>query len=150
MNSRSGLAVAAVVALAAGLAGCAGGESESSSDPLSPAEYAKRATAICNKAAKSREQGLQRAIGERGQSEAERNAVELATVVLGPVYRGMVEELSALEIPAGKKGQEYEAWVENFEELLRKSEADHSWFLKPYVGPHRKAKRAGLLACAAI
>lgn len=147
---RSGLAVAAVVAMAAGLIGCGGSDSESSSGPLSPAEYVKRATAICNKAAERREKGLQRAIGERGQSAAESSAVEVAAEVLAPVYRDMVEELSALEIPAGKKGREYEVWVEKFEELLQKSEADHSWFLKPYVGPHHKAKRAGLLACAAI
>jgi hypothetical protein len=144
----SGLVMATIVAMAAGLIGC--GSTESSSDPLSAAEYAQRATTICDKAAERREEGLQQAIGAHGRSEAESDAVKVAAEVLAPVYRDMIDELSALEIPVGKKGREYEVWVKTFEELLQKSEADHSWFLKPYVGPHHKAKSAGLPACAAI
>jgi hypothetical protein len=146
---RIGLAATALVAIAAGF-GCGGSDGDSSSGPSPSADYVTRATAICNKAAERREKGLQRAIDERGQSEAESDAIELATEVLAPIYRDMVKELSALELPTGKKGREYEAWVEKFEELLQRSEADHSWFLRPYVGPHRKARRAGLRACAAI
>lgn len=133
------------------VAGCG---SSSDEEPLTKAQYVKRANAICEKAVTERDKGILvglRLLEKSGDAEDSAKQEELVTDVALPPLRRMVTQLEALNPPEGQE-DEVDAFIEGFDEAVGTFEADPSLALgaesrEPFTEPSKLATQYGLNEC---
>jgi hypothetical protein len=117
------------VALTGVASGCGRGDDgsdSSSADALPKAVFIKRADAICEKADKVQEAGLQRALAKAEGSLAKAEEDKLVSSVGLPPIQTEAEELAELGAPSGDE-EKVEAIVEGIEAAIEKAgENPHS------------------------
>ena len=134
----------AVVVLASAATGCGGGSSSATAAaPLTKPQFAKRATAICQKAVEEKLPRLEAAIkseGGRGLFGASNNELEkLASKAVLPLYAETISELESLNPPAKDKAQVAKI-LHEYKAVLKEAEADPSMALES--NPFTKADEA--------
>lgn len=162
-------AIACGIVFALAVAGCGGGgsdsgssdESGSSSSSSSKADYIKSADAICTEAGKEvkdqfaaylKKNGIDKEIGESGESqaEAEANAVGAMETVAIPAFNRQIEKLSALEAPSELKAKAGE-YIAAAEAALEKGEAEplviYTSLPKLFAASDKVAKELGFQVC---
>jgi hypothetical protein len=149
----NGWAVAGVtlVAFAACLSGCGGSGGEASeSQPLTKAQFIKRASAIC-RSEEARKTRALRAASMHGRNYLAGSHRELARLVsdeILPLYAEMIEELAELNPPAAEQ-RKVEQIVSRYEETLKEAEANPGRQLvdDSFVKVNQLAGRYGIEDC---
>lgn len=142
---RQAIALLGAVALTvSAMAGCGGGSgSATAAAPLTKAQFAKQATAICQKSAEEKLPRLEAAIkseGGRGLFAATSSELEkLASKVVLPLYGEALAQLASLNPPAKDKAKVAKILSE-YEAVLKEAEADPSMALGS--NPFAKADEA--------
>ena len=130
------------------VAGCGGGDDD---DATTKAEFIRKADAICKKAHDAFEEEFRQAFSKPSQQTNERlKAFALSDLV--PVQEGEIEEVSALEPPAGDEA-EVKAIIDAVQTGVDKIKADPGILLPsvpedPLAEGHRLAKAYGLKECS--
>jgi hypothetical protein len=137
--------IAAVMSLGILLGAC--GEA---AQPITQAQFLKRAETICTRAGKHRAAAVEQAGKEVGRSITppyEQNEIELAARVFLPPLRELVSGLGDLPVP--DDGGRLEAMIREYENSLARAEASHEKLLDPRTfAPARDlARMAGLEIC---
>lgn len=152
--------VAAIATLAMAFGGCgSGGDSTDTAEgtsSVSKAEFVKKGNAICTKAEKEVEEGVEEFAKENNLSArkppSEKQVEELAEELIVPSVRKQLMELRALGTPSGG-AEELQAIFAAVEGALKETEENPSVFGKGGVGPFAKANKLsreyGLTVCGA-
>jgi hypothetical protein len=129
MEGRANRRILFVVGVAllfvlASLSGCGGSDGDSSSQPLTRAQFIKRASAICFSEEERKSKQLEAAskLGKNYLGGSKKELTELIVTVGLPLYEEMIEELAALKPPANEQAQ-WDAIVQRYEEALKEAEA---------------------------
>jgi hypothetical protein len=135
------LAVLGVLVVAAFLAGCGSDSSsnasatdkspestaaESTSGPLTKAEFIKQASQICRKGVAKKEEAvlsLAKLAAEGGKPPSQQAVEKLATVVIFPTYNDILDQMAQLEPPQGDEAK-IQAIITKYEADLKTAEAE--------------------------
>jgi hypothetical protein len=156
MESRAVLAsmTALLVSLAllAALTGCeSGGDaSATASEPLTKAEFIKRASAICGKEDEEKTERLEAAAqSEKGLNASKRELKRLIVVAVIPLYQELISELASLQPPAQDKAKVAKI-VSTFKAILREAEAKPGYLVlhDPFTKADLMAQRYGIENCS--
>jgi hypothetical protein len=105
--------------------GCGGGDATGSGpEPLTKAEFVKRASAICSSVEARRTAAFESA-SENGKNFLAGSKKELADLIASaglPLYEEIIEELAALQ-PPSKDQAEWQAIISRYEKALAEAEA---------------------------
>ncbi len=108
------------------LIGCGGGDATGSDpEPLTKAEFVKRASAICSSVDARRTRAFE-AASKNGKNFLAGSKEELADLIATaglPLYEEIIEELAALQ-PPPKEQAEWQAIIKRYEKALAQAEAD--------------------------
>jgi hypothetical protein len=152
-KSKTYLAAALLVLLLAALSGCGGGDKGSATDsePLTKAQFIKRASAICQRedAAKARRLEKAAAPGKAVLNGSRGELRKLVVEVIIPLYRELISELASLEPPTKNKAQ-VERIVGTFEALLEEAEANPDPMIQtdPFTKADELAASYGIQNCS--
>jgi len=150
-----GLGVAGITALAVAvcLSGCGGGSASgdsSGSEPLTKAQFIKRASAICRgeETRKTRALGSASKRGENYLAGSHQELEELVAKAILPLYAVMIEELAELDPPAGDR-PEVERIISQYEKKLVEAEANPGRLITDdsFVEVNQLAERYGIEDC---
>jgi hypothetical protein len=134
---------------AAILAGCGG----SGDDPLTKAEFVKRADAICARGERTKDTALEAFFREHQQQLQKSDEEDLVTEVALPPIQTMTGELADLSPPADEK-ETTGAIVGGYEAAVREIERDPAIVISSTASPFAKANklaaRYGLKTCAEL
>ncbi len=147
------LACALFAALAVFSSGCGGGAdgATAASQPLTKAQFIKKASAICASEEERKKAGLRPlvkpGVGVFGADEKELE--KMVAKVINPLYEEMIAELAALNPPTKDK-QEVAAIVHKFEKYLAISEANPSLLVHrdPFGYADEAAAKYGIEGCS--
>jgi hypothetical protein len=151
--------VLCVVAVTMVIVGCGSSDDGSTADtetaasgpPLSVAAYGKEAEAICRKTGERQTKATEKIVAENPPNSSDQaELAALTTEAAKPIFHGMVEELEALALPSGKKGEQFGEWVEAVDEAVAKIDAPPAEAVDATVNAHHKAKRVGLQVCSLL
>jgi hypothetical protein len=149
-KSRSTLLFLALLASAAG--GCGGGSDPVSEEPLTKAQFIKRAEAICSGTDKTQKAALRVFFQKHPNATASKAVEEEVVVVVGlPPVRAEIKELAALPAPKGDE-EKIQAFIEAIEQAVEKGEADPSTMIRgegkgPFAAAGKLARGYGFKAC---
>lgn len=135
------------------ISACGGSSGSNDDQPLTKAEFIKRADQICEQTDELQRDALKAFLaGQRGNKPAKALQEQIVVIVGLPPIRGEVQKLDALRPPEGDEEQ-VEAIVDGVEEAIAEGEEDPSTMVDPNsLGPFAKAGRLateyGLKACA--
>jgi hypothetical protein len=117
-------AAAVALFLLSGLAGCGGSEEASGSEPLSRAQFIKRASAVCFSEEERKTKAMESAskLGKNFLGGSKKELAELVSTVVLPLYAEMIEEFAALKPPAKEQAM-WDAIVRQYEKALKEAEA---------------------------
>ena len=107
------------------LFGCGGGGQPSDSEPLTRAQFIKRASAIC-RSEEARKTRALRSVSERGNDflgGSRRDLEKLVSEAILPLYAEMIEEMAELS-PPPKDAAKVERIVSQYERKLGEAEAN--------------------------
>jgi len=153
-NGLKKIFVLAIFAAALVIGGCGSSSDDGTADggtPLTAAAYGKQAEAICKKTGDLQAEKVKQVAAENSSGSADQaELAELTLKAAKPVFQGMVEELEELEPPAGKKGEEYQEWVDSVNEAVDKMEASPDVAVEATVESHHKARSLGLEICSLL
>jgi hypothetical protein len=115
---------AVVALLLSGLVGCGGDDEATSSEPLTRAQFIKRASAICFSEEERKTKAFESAskLGKNFLSGSKEELIELISTDVLPLYEEMIEELAALEPPAREQAK-WDEIIGRFEAAFEEAEA---------------------------
>lgn len=149
-----------IVAAALVIVGCGSSDDGDTTDvstssggkTLSVTVYKQRAETICRKTGEQQEKAVKQVVKEHPptSSETQAEAAELTLQASKPIFENMVEELEELGLPTGKKGEEFQEWLEAVKEGVDKIEAPGTEGVDATVAAHHKARGLGLKTCSLL
>jgi hypothetical protein len=149
----TGIAAGALLtALLISLSGCgSGGDgSATASEPLTKAQFIKRASAICASEESRKQSKLKAAskLGENYFGGPKQELTQLVSKVVLPLYKELIEEMSTLSPPAGEEA-EVKRIIEKYEKTLKKAEADpgKEVYVDSFVKTNLAAEKYGIKNC---
>jgi hypothetical protein len=110
--------------LISGPAGCGAGDEATSSEPLTRAQFVKRANAICLSEEERKTKAFESAskLGKKFFAGSKKELTQLISTVGLPLYEEIIEELAALK-PPSKEQAKWDAIIRHYEETLKEAEA---------------------------
>ncbi len=149
---RGFTAGALLLALAVPLSSCGGGSgaSATASEPLTKSEFVKRMSQICESEENRKARKLEAAskLGKNFLGGSPKELTELVTEEILPLYGEMIEEMAALNPPAGEKA-EVKRLIGKYEKTLEKAEANpkREVFKDSFFPVNREAEKLGIKNC---
>jgi hypothetical protein len=134
------------------VAGCGGSDdSAAAAEPLTKAQFIKRATAVCQKEQEVKARKLEGVLTPELTKEKnfERKLEEIAAEVAIPLYEELIAELSSLEPPAQDKARIRKV-ISSYEAALKQTEANPAVLLSknsPFRTPADAAGEYGIENC---
>lgn len=148
---RTAMTGAMLVAVLVTLSSCGGSSGEASaSQPLTKAQFIKRADAICRSEESRKTKALTEA-SKRGKNYLSGSHQELAHLVseaILPLYSEMIEELAALNPPAADRAK-MEQLIAKYEKTLENAEANpgRQVVYDAFIPVNRAAMKYGFKEC---
>lgn len=147
-----GALLIAVVFGGCGSSGSNASATDSSSEPLTKAEFVKQAESICQQATKKKDAAVTQALKERAaQAQGPPPAAETAKLVeetVLPPYKQAIDQIGQLRAPQGDEAK-VESFVGEFESALQAIEAEPALAAKknPFAAADEAAEKYGIANC---
>jgi len=148
------LVLGVLLAIAAGVSGCGGGDDASAdAEPLTKAQFIRKADAVCRKADKDQMTAYLEFQTEKGETLQTKEGREDLILTAGvPFVEEAIEEIKELGIPKGDE-ELLSGYIEELETALKEAEEDPLAIAEgsgttPFDAPDAVAAKYGFVACS--